>query len=131
MWDDHPFFQSIHFFKASIPPGRRFSMHPFLQIILVQNSDCSKESIPSPNQQRRPLPSLLFSSFFYAHEASVHFDIPKFVSPMCFFCTLPSGRVRMKLFVGQLSHILYICLLQKNRCFHTSLALSKDCKSCR
>ena len=28
----------IHFFKVSVPPSSHYSIHPFLQIILVQNS---------------------------------------------------------------------------------------------
>ena len=31
----------IQFLNASIPPISRYSYHPFLQIILVQNSYCS------------------------------------------------------------------------------------------
>ena len=30
-----------HFFKASVLPSSHYSIHPFLQIILVQNSYCS------------------------------------------------------------------------------------------
>ena len=58
----------VHFSGASIPPSVRSSIHPFLQIILVLNLQCAMhnahviESFSSPNQQRRPLPSLLSDS---------------------------------------------------------------------
>ena len=60
----------IHFFKAFIPLSRLYSFYHFLQ-----NHPGGKyqhivrqgiESILSPKQQRRPLPSLLSLSFFYA-----------------------------------------------------------------
>ena len=58
--DDHPFF------KAFIPPSSLYSIHPFLKIILVENSKCVKElNLFRPSkQQRRPLPSLLSVSLF-------------------------------------------------------------------
>ena len=53
----------IHFFKASILPRVHSSIHPFLQIILVLNMykySAAWNWINSlPQQQRRPLPSLL------------------------------------------------------------------------
>ena len=41
----------IHFFKASILPGSRYSINPFLEIIMVQNRKCGKEfnKFPSPS----------------------------------------------------------------------------------
>ena len=63
--DEHPIWKvvvwwgmnrvSIHFFKASIPPSSCYPFHPFLSIIVVQNS----------KQQWQPLPALLYLSFFY------------------------------------------------------------------
>ena len=60
---------NIHFFKASIPPNSLYSINPFL----LQHHPGGKylvrqgiESIPSRKPHRRPLPSLLFLSFFYA-----------------------------------------------------------------
>ena len=63
----------IHFFKATILQDGFYSIHPYLQIILVENSWCVKEfnQLRPPNMQQRPLPSLLFLSFFfYALRAS-------------------------------------------------------------
>ena len=43
----------IHFFKVSVPPSSHYSIHPFLQIILVENSSCGKKL----NQFRSPINS--------------------------------------------------------------------------
>ena len=48
----------IHFFKASILPSCPSSINHFLQIV-----GQGIESIPSPKQQQRPLPSLLSLSY--------------------------------------------------------------------
>ena len=53
----------IHIFKSSIPPSSRYYIHPFLQIILVQNSYCGKEMnqfLPPSNST-----ALAFSSVFF------------------------------------------------------------------
>ena len=58
----------IHFFKVFNPQRSLYSIHPFLlnhpvgKYLVRQGI----ESIPSSKQQRRPLPSLLSLSFFYA-----------------------------------------------------------------
>ena len=54
----------IHFSRASIPPSGCYSIHPFLQIILVQNSQCDNDSVPQA--AATTLLSLLYLSFFYA-----------------------------------------------------------------
>ena len=56
----------IHFFKSSIPPSSISSFssnHPGATCI----ASVVRQGIVSPKQQGRPLPSLLYLSFFYAH----------------------------------------------------------------
>ena len=49
--------------RSSILPSVHFAIHPCLQITLALNLQ-EIWSILSPKQQRRPLPSLLYKSFF-------------------------------------------------------------------
>ena len=60
-WKIIQLFRSIQFAKCP------FSNNQFLQIILALNMQCGKElkSSLSPKQQRRPLPLILYKSFFY------------------------------------------------------------------
>ena len=48
------------FFKASIPPNSRYSIDPFLKIILGIMGCVTLNSVP--NHQRRTLPSLMSDS---------------------------------------------------------------------
>ena len=75
----------IFCFNASIPQSSLYSIHPFLSNLpggkyLVRQGT---ESIPSPKQQRRPLPSRLSLSFFMIQrfltfrEVLTHFSLYK------------------------------------------------------
>ena len=57
-----------HFFKASISLSSRYSIHPFIQIILVQNSQYRKKlnKFRPPSSSDDLWPTLQYLSFSYA-----------------------------------------------------------------
>ena len=95
-WENIPFRRLVisHFFKASILPSSRYSIHPFLPIIVKQNSWCRNELnqfCPPSSIQRQPLSSLLYLSFFYAEKqkgivftSNIVFDIILFTKERSF-----------------------------------------------
>ena len=53
----------INIFRASILPSSHYSIQPGAKQLVRQGI----ESIPPPKQQRRPLPSIPYLSFFYVN----------------------------------------------------------------
>ena len=72
---DHPLFQ------ASTSPSNRYFVHPFLQIILVENSQCGKEMI----QFRSPSSSDDLCLRFCMYPSSMILPIPQkyFIIILC------------------------------------------------